>query len=125
MERADSIPRSLRSSRKSFAANWGPRSEMILSGSPNRRKSVSCKIFAVPSASMVLLQGVRITPFVRPWSTTTKIESKLLDSGRSVMKSVDTWAKGRFVVGFGLGTSVTLVGWRLILNCWHSAHPFT
>ena len=46
-------------------------------------------------ASTVLLQGIKITPFVRPWSTTTIKESKLSHLGRSVMKSVVTNEKGR------------------------------
>src|SRR5271156_623559 len=49
----------------------------------------------VPIASMVLLQGSRITPFVDPWSTTTIMESKPSDSGRSVIKSIVIKEKGR------------------------------
>jgi len=33
---------------------------------------------------MDLVQGMKITPFVSPWSTMTKIESKLEESRRSV-----------------------------------------
>ena len=46
---------------------------------------------------MVLVQGVRITPFIRPWSTTTEIESKLDEGGRLVMRSTESWQKGREV----------------------------
>ena len=73
---------------KAAAANCGPLSEIILSGSPNRLKTSLINRFAVCNAVTVLLQGIRITPCESPWSTTTKIESKLLDSGRSVMKSI-------------------------------------
>ena len=46
---------------------------------------------------MVLVQGIRITPFIRLWSTMTKIESKLEERGRSVMRSTESWWKGREV----------------------------
>ena len=35
MDNADFIPKSFRSLINAFDANWGPRSEIILSGSPN------------------------------------------------------------------------------------------
>ena len=44
---------------------------------------------------MVLVQGIRITPFIRPWLTMTKIESKPEERGRSVMRSTESWQKGR------------------------------
>ena len=50
---------------------------------------------AVPVASIILLQGSKITPLVDPWSTTTMIESKPPDGGRSVMKSMVMREKGR------------------------------
>ena len=53
--------------------------------------------WAIPAVSMVLVQGVRITPFIRPWSTTTEIESKLDEGGRLVMRSTESWQKGREV----------------------------
>ena len=42
----------------------------------------------------VLLQGQKITPFERPWSTMTKMESKLWECGRSVMRSIEICWKG-------------------------------
>ena len=92
---ASLMPKSRPNSRNALEANWGPRSEMALSGNPYRLYRESSKIFAVPMASIVLLQGSKITPFVDPWSTTTRIESKLSDSGRSVMKSMVIKEKGR------------------------------
>ena len=50
---------------------------------------------ATPAASMVFEQGMRITPFVRPWSTTTINESCPLDGGRSVIRSTESCLKGR------------------------------
>ena len=52
-------------------------------------------IVAVLLASMVLLQGSKITPFEDPWSTMTMMESKPSEIGRSVMKSIVTREKGR------------------------------
>src|SRR5277367_5247877 len=82
-------------SSKTCAANWGPLSEIALSGSPYRRYKEFRSIDAVLMASIVLWQGSKITPFEDPWSTMTKIESKPSDKGRSVIKSIVTREKGR------------------------------
>jgi len=60
-------------------------------------------------ASIVLLQGMKITPLVSPWSTTTKIESNPSDSGRSVMKSIVICSKGLVEVD-PIGMSPGVVG---------------
>ena len=52
------------------------------------------RIILVPGASIVLLQGSKITPLVDSWSTMTIIESNPLDVGRSVMKSMVMREKG-------------------------------
>ena len=49
---------------------------------------------AIPAASMFLLQGQRITPFVSPWSTMTMMESKDPLGGRSMIRSTETCWKG-------------------------------
>ena len=67
---------------------------MILSGSPNRLYKFSNSNQAVSSDVRVLLQGTKITPFKRPRSTTTKIESYLSAGGRSVIKSIEQFANG-------------------------------
>ena len=84
-----SVPRSFSSSTNDFDANCGPQSEIILSGSPNCLYRLLSKSFAVSSAVIVLLQGRRITPLLRPWSTTTRMESKFRTEGKSVMKSME------------------------------------
>ena len=89
MDSADLMPNSFSSSTNALEANCGPRSEMILSGNPNLLYKFSSKSFLVSLAVMVLLHGMIITPLLRPWSTTTKIESKLLIEGRLVMKSIE------------------------------------
>ena len=65
---------------------------------------------------------MRITPFVRPWSTTTINESCLLEGGRSVMRSTESCLKGNGKEE-GMGASGGQVGWWLTLFCWHIAHP--
>ena len=54
---ADVIPSSFSSLINAFDANWGPRSEMILSGSPNLLYIFLNRSWAVPSAVIVLLHG--------------------------------------------------------------------
>ena len=49
----------------------------------------------MPAASMVFEQGMRITPFIRLWLTTTIKESCPFDGGRSVIRSTDSCLKGR------------------------------
>ena len=53
------------------------------------------KSLATPTESMVFEQGMRITPFIRPWSTTTINESCPFDGGRSVTRSTESCLKGR------------------------------
>ena len=89
MDSADLMPSSFSSLTNALEANCGPQSEIILSGSQNLLYKFSSKSFPVSSAVMVLLHGMMITPLLRPWSTTTKIESKLLIEGRLVMKSIE------------------------------------
>ena len=75
------------------------------------------KSWAVPSMVIVLLHGIRITPFVSPWSTTTNIESNPLDKGRSVIRSIEQFANGRVDVAPSTGKNVGFDGLRSILNC--------
>ena len=58
-------------------------------------KDMGKKKLGKPAVSMFLEQGVRITPFVRPWSTMTIKESWLADGGRSVMRSIESCWNGR------------------------------
>src|SRR5277367_6197283 len=80
---------------KTCAANWGPLSEIALSGSPYLWYKEFRSIDAVPMVSIVLWQGSKITPLEDTWSTTTKIQSKPSDKGRSVIKSIVIREKGR------------------------------
>jgi hypothetical protein len=82
------------SSWNAWAANLGSLSEMILSGSPNLLKRLSHKSVAVPSHVIVFVQGHKIIPFERPWSTKTRIESYPSTGGRSVIKSIEHLVNG-------------------------------
>ena len=61
-------------------------------------KTKSKNNWAIPTASTVLEQGARITPFIRPWSTMTITESNSEERGRSVMRSTESCLKGRETV---------------------------
>ena len=74
--------------------NWSPWSDMTFSCSPNHLKTWLKKSWAIPVASIVLVQGVRITPLLRPWLTMTMTESRPLTRGRSVMRSTERFWKG-------------------------------
>ena len=119
------MPRSFRSSKKALEANWGPLSEIILSGSPNHLYKFSKRSLAVPSDVIVLLHGSKITPFESPWSTTTKIESKPAAGGRSVIRSMEQLANGRVVFAPSTGRNIGFEGFRSILNCWQVPHLCT
>ena len=76
----------------------------------------------VPSSVSVFEQGVRITSFISPWSTTDKIMSTMVPllrviRGRLVIKSIDRFAKGQVIVGPGIGLNDGADGFWLILNC--------
>ena len=117
MDNDDLTPNSLRSSIKAFDANWGPQSDMILSGSLKRLYRFSNNSCAVSSAVIVFEHGIRIIPFVNPWLTTTRMESCPLTGGRSVMKSMEQFAKRRVVEAPSVGRKEGFVSCQSILNC--------
>ena len=125
MDSADLTPSSFRSSRKALDANWGPLSEIILSGSPKRLYRFSNNNLAVCSEVIVLLHGTRIIPFESPWSTTTRIESYPSACGRSVIKSIEQFANSLVDVAPSVGIYAGFDGVRSILNCWQIPHPCT
>ena len=114
--------RSLASSLVKVEANWGPLSDITESCRPNRLKTWEKKSLATPATSMVLEHGIMITPFVRPWSTMTIIESLSCILGRSVTRSTESCLKGRDK-DEGIGASGGRVGWVFTLFCWQVAHP--
>ena len=71
---------------------------MIVSWSPNCLKTFWKKNHPTSTASMVFEQGMMITPFIRPWSTTTMMESVFPTQGRSVTKSTDSCLNSKVVV---------------------------
>ena len=94
MDNLDLIPSFLHRVWNTWDANCGPLSEIICFGSPNRLNTFSCKSFAVPSASIVLVHGASTIALVAPWSITTSIVSNSLDRGSPVMKSMERLWKG-------------------------------
>ena len=94
MEGAGCIPISRSASWKGPATNWGPRSDITLFGLPNLVSSFWNMMSDNCSAVIVLLHGVNMTLFASHWSVMTRIESYPFDSGRSVMKSIDTCENG-------------------------------
>ena len=102
--------------------NCGPLSKIKQLCSLKQMKTCLKNSSAIPLALIVLLQGVRITPFKRPWLTMTSSELKLLDKGRLVMRSIDSCWKG-WVQEEGSGKSVGTVGWVLTFICWQTEQP--
>ena len=74
----------------------------------------------MPFVSIVFKQGTRITPFVRPWSTTTIRESCPLERGRSVMRSTES-CLNRSEEEDVVGESGGVTGCVQALFCWQMA----
>ena len=66
---------------------------MIVRGVPNKDQTRAWSNRAVPRESMVALVGINMT-ILENRSTTTRIESMPADSGKPVMKSIDTISHG-------------------------------
>ena len=101
---------------------WASLSDIRNSWSLNCMKTWWRKSFATPATLMVFEHGVRVTPFIRPWSTTTIIELCLFKGGKSVIMSTDSCLKGSGK-DEGIGVRGGQVGSWLTLFCWHTAHP--
>ena len=114
--------RSLASFLANAEANWGPQSDIKESCRPNLLKTWEKKSLATSMALMVLEQGIIITPVVRLWSTTTKIEFLPCTSGRSVTRSTNSCLKGSSE-DKGIGLSGGWMGWVLALFCWQVVQP--
>ena len=102
---------------KAFDVNWGPRSDIILSSNLKHLYKFSNNNCAVFSAVIVFEHGIRIIPFVNPWLTTTRMESCPFTGGRSVIKSIEQFVKGRVVEAPSVGKKEGFIGCRSILNC--------
>ena len=98
---------------------------MILSGNPIHVNMFLIRRSAILFVSAVFIVGDSIIPFVSPWFTTDKIESKPYDLGKSVIRSMEIWAKGHRLFGPGIGCKGGLKGRHLILFCWQRGQPFT
>ena len=94
MERWTLYLRSLASPLAKAEVNCGPRSEIRISWSPKCLNMWSKKSWAIPFTSTVFEQGASITPFIRPWSTTTIRELYPCERGKSVIRSTESCLKG-------------------------------
>ena len=75
--------------------NCGPLLDIRESWRPKRLNMWWRNCLATPAVSMVFEQGMRITPFIRPWSTTTINESCPFEGGRLVTRSTESCLNGR------------------------------
>ena len=80
---------------------------------------------AIPSESMVCLQGRKIAALVQAWSVMVRMESYLFEGGKSTMRSYAMVSKG---CAFGLvmmGYIETLGFVVFALVSWHLGQPLT
>ena len=77
---------------------------------------------AIPSAVTIFFVGHRITPLLRPWSTTTRRVSKPFDRGSPVMRSQYICLNG-MVCSEGMGFRGGTMGCVFVLFCWHVEQP--
>jgi len=78
---------------KNLDVNWVPRSEMMPSGRPWRRKIVFINTEAV-SVTEGTFEREEKWAILKNRSTTTKMQVKPLDLGRSFIKSIDIEDQG-------------------------------
>ena len=104
--------------------NCGSLSEIMDSGKLNYLNKLLCNNFPMIVQSEVFVVGMRITPFIRLWSTTDRIQSQLtpstvLDMGRLVIKSMEQSANGCEDCDPAMGINAGFDGEWLILSNWH------
>ena len=119
MERRTSYLRSLASSLAKAEVNCCPQSEIRVSWSPKCLNMWSKKSWAIPFTSTVFEQGARITPFVRPWLTTTIRELCSCKRGKSVIRSMESCLKGSEEEDL-MGESGGITGCVQALFCWQT-----
>src|SRR6266702_4540357 len=109
------IPVPLHSSLMNFDANFGSRSLMNFSGSPNRGKICWTISPVVSLAVMLSLHGMNMVALVQSWSVTVSIMSYPCETGNLVMKSRATVSNGIASRIGKIGDSGALVGCVLTL----------
>ena len=91
------------------AMNWGPLSDIILSGNLCNFYMLSLNNIASSSTNVFFVVEIKYTIFVN-LSTTTKIESYPCVSSNLVIKSTEMWAQGfsriEFSINFPASCSV-------------------
>jgi hypothetical protein len=125
LERFCCIPRFLHIARENCDVNQGSRSDMMWQGSPKNGSICFMYKHADSVPLIILRQGMNLVAFEHPWSTIEKIESKLSDTGRLVIKSIDTyWNSPCSTCVSNLCRGAFLCE-RLVLDSWHLEHPLT
>ena len=113
------MPRHLHKSFMTCDVNWGPRSDTIEHGSLWFFHMLNRYSFVVSSAVTIFVVGMNSISFEN-WSTTTKIESYLLDIGRSMVKSAVMSTHSLW--GTSSGLRVPNGAWFVPLNLAHLSH---
>jgi len=104
------------------AINWGPLSEMILSGSLCNFHTLSLNNRTNPSADVFSIVGIKCTILVN-LLTTTKIGLYPWAKCSFVIKSADICIQGFSRIE--LGISLPAGGSVRFLFCWQASHPST
>jgi len=81
--------------------NWGPLSEMILSGNLCNFYTLSLNNLANPSTNVFFIVEIKYTIFVN-LLTTTRIELYPCTSGNLVIKSTEIYTQGFSGIEFGI-----------------------
>src|ERR1700730_9743588 len=105
--------------------NLGSLSEMMRLGVPNRGRRWRRYRVAMPSPSMVLLQGRNLAALEHPWSTMVRMASYLPDLGRSVMRSIEIYWNGPFSAWVSKGCRGAFPMLFRTLVSWQVGHPLT
>ena len=103
--------------------SW-PQTEMTLSKSPKQVYNFQKMMVVMLLAVMFFFVRHRITPLLRPLSTTTKRASKPLDRCSPVIRSWDICLNGS-VCSEGIGLRGGMVGCVFVLFCWWTEQPST
>ena len=117
-----SVPSKSNNVRQNLPVNRGSWSDIITSGRPCSRKTLSTKIWAYSMAVTSFFHRARCTILVN-LSTKTTMAVKPFDFGKSVMRSVVTWAD--FLEGISRGFSNLVFALLSDFIIWHVEQVFT
>src|SRR5579864_2198006 len=116
-------PSCLHNSLKKVEVNRMSLSVITFLGIPTKGKTRSLKSVATPGASMVSLQGSKMTALVQSWSVMVRMESYPFEMGSLTIKSIEIVWNGCALGAGAIGCKGGRLGWVLLLFCWQTAHP--